>query len=253
MASRWNDLQQVGVAKIFLLLFTLWWTLLAIFHAFPVIDILGTSLFFQISPCVEPGRVALTCGTFIYQNIGYVTKARWVLYGLPYLAAAILVGVLIRTWIAGSSNDPHWTRRLWIALFTLLAGTVILVNLILKAHSGRPRPLQTNLFGGALDFMPAGSFLGKCTANCSFVSGEASGAGWMLCLLLLLPPKLRLWLGPPLLVASIATAVLRVMVGAHYVSDVVLGWLLPIVVFAGFLAMDAFLPRINSQGTSHRA
>ncbi|MEN9895310.1 MAG: hypothetical protein RIR97_1162, partial [Pseudomonadota bacterium] len=49
--------------------------------------------------------------------------------------------------------------------------TGLIVNLLLKAHSGRPRPVNTDLFGGTEMFMAAGSFGGSCQSNCSFISG----------------------------------------------------------------------------------
>ena len=79
----------------------------------------------------------------------------------------------------------------------------ILVNLLLKSYSGRPRPHQTDLFGGDLPFMPAGSFSGQCENNCSFISGEAAGAGWLICLIPLLPPRLRLALAPGIIAVSL--------------------------------------------------
>ncbi|WP_112389334.1 phosphatase PAP2 family protein [Rhizobium sp. BE258] len=128
-------------------------------------------------------------------------------------------------------------ERIWPALGSLAISTGLLTNFWLKSHSGRPRPIQTNLFGGSLEFEPAGSFLGACVRNCSFVSGEASAAGWLACLIFIVPAKHRALAAPPILCASIATVYLRVGFGAHYASDAILGWLLSVVVFAGFLAV----------------
>lgn len=113
----------------------------------------------------------------------------------------------------------------------------MLVNFILKSHWGRPRPLETIDFGGALHFVQAGSMAGECASNCSFVSGEAAGAGWLLCLLFLVPRPLRLVLFGPLAAISLLAPALRLAFGAHYLSDVILGWLSSFVVFAGVLAL----------------
>ncbi|MGV2100185.1 phosphatase PAP2 family protein [Rhizobium sp. 21-4511-3d] len=77
-----------------------------------------------------------------------------------------------------------------------------------------------------------------CERNCSFVSGEASDAGWLICVLFVLPPRYRMWTAPPVILASLATAGLRVAVGAHYASDATLGLLLSIAVFLGLLALE---------------
>lgn len=90
--------------------------------------------------------------------------------------------------------------------------------------------MQTDIFGGTLHFVEAGSLAGKCVSNCSFVSGEAASAGWLLCLLLFVPKSLRYALVPPVAAISILTPAMRLSFGAHYLSDVVLGWLSSLVV-----------------------
>jgi hypothetical protein len=98
---------------------------------------------------------------------------------LPYLGAAIVIIALMAAGVSRTLRQRLPLRRLWLSLFSLGLSAGLMTNLILKSHSGRPRPRQTDLFGGSLEFMPAGSFNGACERNCSFVSGEASGAGWL--------------------------------------------------------------------------
>lgn len=160
---------------------------------------------------------------------------------LPF-AAALFIVVLSAAGVFSRELRKHLPMgRLIVALVSLCLGPGLMVNGILKAYSGRPRPVQTNLFGG--DFTPAGTFVGECAKNCSFVSGEASGAGWLLCLLFLLPARMRIWVGPPLVAASLTMAGLRVAVGSHLVSDALLGWLLAIILFMGLLVAEARIAR----------
>lgn len=221
-------------------LVALWFLILSIFHVLPAIDI-DISAFFFSGPVCQPANPQIPCGYFPLATEASVQTARWVLYRLPYLAAGIVVIAIIVGNLSSALQDRMPFRRLWIALASVGLGTGLIVNGLLKEHSGRPRPIETNLFGGQMDFMPAGSFLGACNRNCSFVSGEASGAGWLICLLFLLPPRYRRWIAPPVVAASLATAFLRVAVGAHYASDALLGWLLSIVVFVGLLTLEARL------------
>nr|WP_245472168.1 hypothetical protein [Rhizobium jaguaris] len=80
------------------------------------------------------------------------------------------------------------------------------------------------------------------------MSGEASSAGWLLCLILLLPPRWRLPLGVPLAAVSIMMPTMRVLTGAHYLSDAVLGWLSSLVIFAAVLtAFEVFNSRSLQQ------
>ncbi|WP_354435611.1 phosphatase PAP2 family protein [Martelella mangrovi] len=136
----------------------------------------------------------------------------------------------------GATFDARQARRLIASLVALFIGPGILVNWILKEISHRPRPRNTDLFGGLHPFVPAGDFSGSCISNCSFVSGESAAAGWLFCYaIFLVPNRLKLLLSPPLIAVSISAPVMRVAYGGHYVSDVVLAWLGAVVIFIGIL------------------
>jgi lipid A 4'-phosphatase len=228
---------QTSSNALFWLVFTLWCGLLAFFNAFPSIDVSVAQTFFSESQCrvLDVSRV---CGEFGYGKSLYLDDIRKVLFALPYIAALILTSSLVLSrWKASAGFWSQRTEMSFAALITLALGCGLLVNMFLKAFSGRPRPRETTLFGGNLDFVQAGSFAGKCIKNCSFVSGEASSAGWLFCLILLLPSRWRLLVGVPLAVVSFVVPTLRVVAGAHYLSDVTLGWLSSIVIFAAVLAI----------------
>ena len=128
-----------------------------------------------------------------------------------------------------------WARRasprsLWL-LSCLLLGPGLLVNGILKAYWGRPRPRETDLFGGEAPYQKVWVISDWCDRNCSFVSGEASSAFWLVAAALLLPRRYRI-AGTILAVFYAAAVSLnRVAFGGHYLSDVVLAWLLCALVF----------------------
>lgn len=134
----------------------------------------------------------------------------------------------------------------FLALGSLVLCSVLIVNVWLKSFSGRPRPVRTDLFGGDMPFVPAGEFTDHCISNCSFVSGESSGAFWLICLAALLPRRWR----PAALAVTGAVAVwvagLRVAFGAHYLSDVAIAGLLSLATFS-LLAMAAV--RVGRAGT----
>jgi len=221
----------------FLILTAFWFLLLAIFHAWPMIDVQISELFFSSPLCVNL-PAGDQCGNFPLSRDTSITTLRWILYALPYVAAGMVVVALAVAGFSPRLRHQMPVHRLWASLVSLGIGTGLIANVFLKAHSGRPRPIQTDLFGGKMEFMPAGSFDGACERNCSFVSGEASGAGWLICLLFLLPPRYRTWIAPPVILASIGTAALRVAVDAHYASDATLGLLLSVTVFVGMLAFE---------------
>jgi lipid A 4'-phosphatase len=220
----------------FFVLFCLWWVLLIIFRFFPDIDIAFARMFFLQQECL--GATSKICGFFPYGRSSMLLALRRGLFTLPYIAAGVLCVILVLDLRKPRAlRDAAGARRPMIALGALIVGPVMLVNLWLKAFSGRPRPFQTDLFGGRFEFQPAGSFAGQCLSNCSFVSGEAAAAGWLLCLVVLIPGSWRGRAAVPLAAASFLMAAMRIPFGAHYLSDVTLGWLSSVVVFAGLFAL----------------
>ncbi|MFJ6322393.1 MULTISPECIES: phosphatase PAP2 family protein [unclassified Rhizobium] len=223
----------------FISLFCLWWGLLGLFSLFPQIDLAVAKLFFAPTQCLVPSRLGQICGFFPYSNDRILSLLREAFLDLPYIVAFVLVWMLFKCWQQhGATFNSLRARNLKIALGSLLIGPVLIVNVWLKAFSGRPRPRQTDLFGGSLDFVQAGSFAGKCVSNCSFISGEAASAGWLFCLILIIPRPMRSVVALPIAAVSLLIPALRVAFGAHYLSDVVLGWLSSLVVFAALVALS---------------
>lgn len=235
LAKRFRLSSSLGL---FLALLIFWWVLLFIFNRFPEVDLAVARGVFNPKNCgIFDGRVK-TCGFFpLSENAAFMSMRAFFLK-IPYIAIVVLISsIFIMRHFLGQPWKARGIELILAALISLAAGCGLLVNLILKEFGGRPRPRDTLFFGGDLDFVRAGSFAGKCIKNCSFVSGEASSAGWLLCLIVLLPQRFRLSLGLPLATISIWMAAMRVLIGAHFLSDAVLGWLSSIVIFAGVLAI----------------
>lgn len=216
-----------------LLLIILWSGLLFAFYALPKIDLQVSDAFFKETACHYWIHVERICGYFPYSRQDIFVALRKVLFYTPALAAFYLLVVLLQNLQHhGATYCRHMTRKICIALISFLAGPLVIVNLVIKELSSRPRPHQTDSFGGEASFMAAGSFQGACDSNCSFISGEAAGAGWIACLIVLMPRPLRPVLGPPLIALSLLSPALRLAFGGHYLSDVVLGWLSSLVIYA---------------------
>ncbi len=123
----------------------------------------------------------------------------------------------------------------------LLLGPGLLVNGILKPYWGRPRPISITEFGGSQAFVNWWDPTGTCPQNCSFVSGEAATAAWMFGPAMLVPAP---WRGIAILAAAVFTAfmsILRMSVGAHFFTDVVIGALSTVLIL---LAMRALTDRL---------
>lgn len=221
----------------FLAFSALWIVLFAIFNLFPKLDLLASNIFYREAACRFPEMVERICGYFPYSQQGILAVIRKIFFYAPAIAAIwLLVRLLNNFQHHGATYCRKKTRELSVALISFVAGPLFLVNSIIKEVSNRPRPRQTDLFGGSESFFAAGNFGGTCTGNCSFVSGEAASAGWLACLVLLLPAPLRPLLGPPIIVLSLLSSYLRVAFGGHYLSDVMLGWLSSLVVYAAVAA-----------------
>jgi lipid A 4'-phosphatase len=112
-------------------------------------------------------------------------------------------------------------RAAWFLVLTLALGPGVLTNLVLKDHWHRPRPIDVAEFGGSFPFTPWWDPRGPCGDNCSFVSGEPSGAFWTLSAAALAPPPWRPVAYAAALAFGTGIGFLRVGGGAHFFSDVV--------------------------------
>lgn len=226
-----------------LALLGLWFALAIVFNGEPDIDRGVSGFFFAATTCVE-GATTKACGGFPLSVSAFWGAVRQGFHYLPITVAAVVVAALAKELASGRGLVNGNALYALTALAAFALGPGLLVNSFLKDYWGRPRPYSTDLFGGDLPFVPAGQWSDACASNCSFVSGEASSIFWLVCLIPLLPARLRRTGGIAIVAIAIFTAGLRVAFGGHYLSDVVLGGLSTLVVFA-FLAMlaERFLVR----------
>jgi lipid A 4'-phosphatase len=192
---------------------------LVMFSVFPVLDIATSRFFFVERPCGTLETATLICGDFPARlHLAYLRQA---LQALPFVTALCLgIWIALKLTITGRLEST-FARKVSTALWTYAIAVGLVVNAGLKAFSGRPRPIHSDLFGGDLPFVAAGKITGYCASNCSFVSGETASAVWLLCLVPLLPATWRS-VGF-VLAASLATltGAMRIAFGAHYLSDVI--------------------------------
>jgi lipid A 4'-phosphatase len=121
------------------------------------------------------------------------------------------------------------TRAWGFILALYLLGPGLMVELVTKPLWGRPRPAQVAEFGGPLPFSPPNELADLCIRNCSFVSGEVSGAIVTAIALVVLRSHLMPRLShrmPVLLLATAwflppAVALQRIAAGRHFLSDTV--------------------------------
>jgi membrane-associated PAP2 superfamily phosphatase len=121
--------------------------------------------------------------------------------------------------------------RAALFLFTsLVLGPGLLVNGIFKEFWGRARPRNVVEFGGDLTFSGPWELVNYCHSNCSFVSGEASSAIWFMAFAMIAPAAWRLRSALVALVFAAVMSMNRIVFGGHFLSDVLLAWLLTLAV-----------------------
>lgn len=146
-----------------------------------------------------------------------------------WTASTVTVLGTLGLWLAWLTLGPsaRVPARLWGWILALyLAGPGILVNGVLKEHWGRARPAQ--VFDGSAEFSRPFAIADECVRNCSFVSGEGAAAAALAIVVGALAwPSLgvrgRRVIGASLVAMAAGAAMMRVLTGRHYLSDVVFG------------------------------
>ena len=111
-------------------------------------------------------------------------------------------------------------RAVLFLIATLILGPGLLVNVVMKDHWPRSRPIDVPEFGGTERFVPWWDPRGVCPKNCSFVAGESAGAFWTLAPAALTPPQWRALATAAALAFGAAVGALRMVFGGHFFTDV---------------------------------
>ncbi len=182
-------------------------------------------LMFPDFDLVVARRMLRPDGHFLLFWVGpFVVIHQWI-----WVPMALCVGFFALAAIAYWRGRPIWGIAPWHALYVFAVfavGPGLLANTLIKDHSGRPRPGETQEFGGAFVYAPPFDFSGACERNCSFVSGDPTAGFFFLAPALLLPSRWRRAgiAGALLLGGSIG--LMRMLQGSHFLSDVIFSGLL---------------------------
>jgi len=190
----------------------LWWLLglSVLFILFPGIDILVATPFYGGDG-------------FPWGHEPFVRSLRQGVEIIATTSALVLVIAFCVHRLSGRSLNSRNGRVLLFLIAAYIVGPGILVNAVLKEFWGRARPYQVEIFPpGEAEFSRAYVITDQCASNCSFVSGDVSIAFMMVGFALVLPRRYRRGAAAVALGYGCAVAFLRVFVGAHWFSDVVL-------------------------------
>lgn len=143
---------------------------------------------------------------------------------LPFFILPCVLALLMMQAIALGRRllRPH-KALFFLTLYAIGPGLLVQA---LKRLIGRARPYDITDFGGTLPFTPAWQVSSACSRSCSFASGESATAIALIALALLLPLQWRRLAIIALIPLILAFSLNRIVFGAHFLSDVVLAWLL---------------------------
>jgi membrane-associated PAP2 superfamily phosphatase len=191
-----------------------------VFLKFPGIDPWFTSLFYDDKTGFPVDRLRAftalrTSGDLLVKGI-----------------VVVLIGSLVVKLLRPLRPSPIRPSYVLYLLSSLALGPGLLVNVIFKEHWGRPRPANVYLFGGDGPFISVWRMTDFCHSNCSFVSGEASTAIWLVAAAILLPPAWRRRGRVLIAIFAILLSLNRIAFGRHFLSDVLMAWALTALVLA---------------------
>lgn len=207
-----------------------------------IIMVVAAAIFFVLFPGVD-----LSFSRLFYQpGEGFFPRGYLpvdILYGL-----AVVIAYAVAVFVVGASLARLIPRleRLWVRprviafiALSLALGPGLIVNSLLKDNVGRARPYMIAEFGGTKTFSPALAPSDQCPKNCSFVSGHAAGAFFLVTFAFLVrTPRRRRYAMAGALAFGAASGLGRIALGAHFLSDVVFAGL---IVYAVAWALHEFL------------
>ncbi len=189
----------------------------AVFAIWPRLDLWVAALFYDVA------------SGFSRADDGLPNLIRLAIWRMSEALLCVSIGALIFG-VFRRGNVLGHSRKAWGFILALyLLGPGLLVDTILKPIWGRARPANVAEFGGQLQFTPPYQIAGECTRNCSFVSGEVSGAVALAISLLMILAQVRGRMTKlshditvlVILALPLYTAFQRIAAGRHFLSDAV--------------------------------
>ncbi|WP_158569400.1 phosphatase PAP2 family protein [Pseudotabrizicola alkalilacus] len=188
-------------------------TAFAVFAIWPEIDLRVSQAFYDHSK------------GFVIDGNPLTEALRMAVWNVSILLCLVAV---FGTFLGAAGREVILPARVWgfvVALYTL--GPGVMVEMLTKPLWGRVRPTQVTEFGGSLHFSPPNELADFCARNCSFVSGEVSGATVTALAILLirfhLGKRMSKMVSILLLVVTLclplAVASQRIAAGRHFLSD----------------------------------
>jgi len=138
-------------------------------------------------------------------------------YAFPFTVLAGVLAFAVYMFGHFHAYTRRFRRRALYVLLVIAIGPGLVVNLIVKDHWGRPRPVHVKEYGGQYDYVPPGR-IGH-TPDKSFVCGHCS-VGYVFFVLYFLSQNHKLVYFLLTLVLAWGMGFIRMTAGGHFVSDI---------------------------------
>jgi lipid A 4'-phosphatase len=156
---------------------------------------------------------------FEFAQLAWVRFSYLVFSKIHFVYLVVLIYFLIAQQLKiNNRNTSRQRAQTFFLLIALLLGPGLVVNYVFKEKWGRARPHEVIEFGGVNHYTPPLEIAKECDGNCSFVSGHASGAFFVLSLSWVFRHKRWFWFGLSL---GSLVGIGRILQGGHFMSDVV--------------------------------
>lgn len=151
-------------------------------------------------------------------------------YAFPFTVAAGSVALLVYIASHFHTHSRRFRRKALYILLVIALGPGIVVNLVVKDHWGRPRPVHVKEFGGTYAYVPPLKF--GHTEDKSFVCGHCS-VGYAFFVLYFLSQNHKAIYFVLTLVLAWTMGATRMTSGGHFLSDILWsGYLVFLVAYA---------------------
>lgn len=203
-----------------------------------------------VAVCLFPTIDLVVSGWFYHTGEGFFLAEHPFLKAVHYTAVrggwvlpAVFIACLVMTLVTRRAFCGVTTRGWLFLLLTLAVGLGLIANIGLKDHWGRARPRAVVVFGGDRPFTPAWQPQSKAHSNDSFVAGDGAFGFFLPAIAFLLPVastaqqrrSRQTFYG--LLGIGSLFGLARIMMGAHFLSDVLFALLVMLSAAAAFHAL----------------
>jgi len=171
---------------------------------------------------------------FPLANDSIFTWIHWLTPIVAWVVGGTLIGGLALTALCRKPTCARYRKGISFLILVLFIGAGLIVNLGFKDHWGRDRPREIVQFGGTEKFTPAlVPQFEKASKNGSFVCGDGAFGFFMPAFGYVAPlsfSRYVFWLG---MGVGVIFSSARLVVGAHFFSDIVCAAFLMLTVAAG--------------------